>query len=120
MHNERLFKLLHDLLDIAYIYGNDHKKFYAKFIEIVNVKSLSRRKIINPDAILKTSKYNHEFGEMKRSDAEFLALLSTRLSYRALTVVYKLKDRNSVYVKRHRLQERLSKRMKQFLEDIRE
>ena len=106
-----------DIIDLAFIYENDHTRFYMKFLDTINVESLSKRDIITPDAMLRTSSYNRDFKEMKRKDAEFLALLAAGFSYREIKVIYNLKNLNSVYIKSHRLRGRISKTMQQLLEE---
>jgi hypothetical protein len=111
-HCERLENLIHDIIDLAYVYDEDHTKFYSKFLETVSVNSLSRRGIINPDAMLRTSKFNQELKTMKQGDAELLALLMAGFSSREIKIIYGLKNMNSVYIKCHRLRSRMSKKMK--------
>jgi hypothetical protein len=116
VHSVRLETLLHEIIDLAFTYEGDHVKFYLKFLETVNAKSLTKRGIIDPEALLGTSLDKSELSGMKRSDAEFLSLLSAGFSYRELTVIYGLKNLNSVYIKSHRLRGRLSKKMLQLLD----
>jgi hypothetical protein len=96
---------------------DDHTKFHVKFLELVSAKSLSKRGIIDTDAFLKTSVYNRELASLKPKDAECLALLSAGFSYRELAVIYGLKNCNCAYVKCHRLRDRLSKKMKQIIDE---
>lgn len=107
----RLMLLIRNLIDMAFIYDEDCEKFYRKFLEEVSVESLSRRGIIDPDALLRTPHYNKACKGMKRSDAELWTLIKAGFTSRELMVIYGLTNINSVYIKRNRLKSRLQKHM---------
>lgn len=116
-HCLRLEGLLHEIIDLAFVYEENHTLFFRKFTELVNVKSLTKRGLIDPDALLRTPRYNRDFNSLKRCDAELLALLAAGFSNRELKVIFGLKNLNSVYIKNHRVRSRLSAKMRQLLDD---
>lgn len=108
---DRLVTILRDLIDQALVYDEDPGKFYRKFLETVNIESLRERGIIDPEALLRTPRFNPMYRMMTRSDVEILALSKAGFSNRELKVIYNLSNINSIYIKRHRAKTRLTKIM---------
>ena len=115
---ERLLLLVREMIDLAYTYENNPKKFYEKFREQVSASALEERGIIDPDTLLHTARYNRMCENLKREDAELWALLMRGFSIRELKVIYGFENINSVYTKTHRLRSRLDKRMQQLLDEF--
>lgn len=113
----RLMFLLHELVDAAYVYGEDPAKFYVKFLEMISVESLRSRGIIDPDTMLRTPQYNRMCKGLDAKDAELWTLIMAGFDSRALKVIYGMSNINSVYVKRNRLKKRLSLKMQQLMDN---
>ncbi len=113
--DERAFKLLRDLIDLSYQHEKNDAKFHKKFRETVGVDSLVERGIVNPDAVLERFAFDQEFGEMRRKDAEYIALRS-RFSSRELTVIYNYRIIDSVYSKHSRVRKRVPPGARQYLD----
>lgn len=109
----RLMSLIRSLIDLAFVYDQDEKRFYSKFSEMINVASLRKHGIIDPDALLHTPRFNG----LRCEDAELWTLLMAGFSSRELKVIYGMTNINSVYIKRHRLRNRLDKNMRQLLDE---
>ncbi len=103
--------LVRDLIDTAYTYNTDPAKFYQKFLEQVNISSLRKRGITDPEVLLRTAGYIIMCKDMRGADAELWALRKAGFTNRELKVVYNLKNLNSIYVKNNRLKKRLDKRV---------
>jgi hypothetical protein len=114
---QRLMSLLCDIIDNALVYDEKPAKFYVTFLEMISVESLRKRGIIDPDALLRTPRYNRHCKDLRREDAELWALLMAGFKPRELKVIYGLTNINSVYVKVNRLKKRLNKKMQQLMED---
>ncbi len=115
--SEQLMLLVREMIDLAYLYGSDTDKFYRKFIETINVKSLQQRGVIDPDVLLHTPKYNLMCSELKKEDAELWTLLKAGFTTRELMMVYGHTNINSVYVKVNRLRKRLDRKMQELMDD---
>ncbi len=113
----RLMFLMRNIIDTALIYDGEPAKFYGKFLEMISVESLSARGIIDPDALLRTPKYNRQCKELRRKDAELWTLIMAGFKARELKVIYGLTNIHSVYVKRNRMRKRLSKKMQELLDN---
>lgn len=113
----RLMLLLRNMIDNAFIYDENPAKFHSKFLEMVSVESLRAHGIIDPDALLRTPKYNRTCKELRCEDAELWTFLMAGFSSRELKIIYGLTNLNSVYVKRNRLKKRLNKKMQELLVD---
>lgn len=109
--------LVREMIDLAYTYESDTDKFYRKFMETINVKSLRERGVIDPDILLHTPMYNRMCSELKSEDAELWALLKAGFTTRELMMVYGHTNINSVYVKVNRLKKRLGRKMRELIDD---
>ncbi len=117
LRSVQLMLLVREMIDMAYLYEGDSEKFYCKFIEIIHVKSLRERGVIDPDMLLQTPRYNRMCRELKCDDAELWALLKAGFTTRELMMIYGHTNINSIYVKVNRLRKRLDRKMQELIDN---
>jgi hypothetical protein len=115
--SEGLMLLVREMIEMAYLYEGDTDKFYRKFMETINIKSLREHGLIDPDMLLHSPRYNRMCSELKGEDAELWALREAGFTTRELKMVYGHTNINSVYVKVNRLKKRLERKMQELRDD---
>ncbi len=97
--------LIRRMIDLAFTYSHDEKIFYRKFCDEVTIKALKSHKVVNVSehAIAEGSPAEAAKGNLSSGDVEMCCMIQEGFSPQELSVVYGLKNTNSIYVKRHRL-----------------
>lgn len=103
------FLFIRKLISLAFIYEHNTDLFHKKFVEMVNIKTLKRRQIINPMNIISNDEFIASLKDKGLTEWELEICYLTELGFTAqeLCVIYGLKNINSIYVKRHRIKKKL-------------
>lgn len=95
--------MIRRLIELAYTYS-DKEIFYDKFIETVSIDSLKNSDILRIDAHapnIPTEK------ELTVDEVEMYSLMQQGFTPQEISVIYREKSVNAVYIKRHRLKKKL-------------
>lgn len=89
---------LQKLIKLAFTFETNKDLFYEKFVATIDVEALKEYGIIEVDSTNP---------ELTPQEAELYSLIEAGFTPEELCVIYKKKNLNSIYIKRHRLNKKL-------------
>lgn len=98
---------IEEWLDLLYIYNNAPVSFHTRCKELASVKQLSNYHIVD-DSLRSSVRRRHCRSSLTPAEKEFLCLMESGFSNRALCVIFRVGKVGSIYVKHHRIRAKIA------------
>lgn len=100
-------RYIEEWLDLLYLYNNAPVSFHTRCKELASVKQLSNYHIVD-DSLRSSVRRRHCRSSLTPAEKEFLCLMESGFSNRALCVIFRVGKVGSIYVKHHRIRAKIA------------
>ncbi|MDR2936463.1 MAG: hypothetical protein LBU80_03870 [Rikenellaceae bacterium] len=116
--SHRRLALIRELIGLAFLYGHDTELFYRRFIQAVGIRSLKEKQIIGiPEEVLENAEQLAlREGRLSEAEIEMCSLEKCGFTDEELCILYGYKNKNSIYVKRCRINRKLNRKLEGYVD----